>query len=225
MGFCCVCCASAASSPHAALPWVLSSAASRTEKLCNHTHLQKKPKTPSAPQGENLPGARCLCAPAEISTLWRHLGCWMGSAAVTLCPAVVAHVGTYRGKPAGCLQCQGRCGAPNSLWVSVLWYHSSGVQGLCSSLCPRPFPAAPASSHGVFAMLDGAHLADRQGGIILSGSVPKEESEGTDVASCSQLRWLLLLSCCPWLAGFADPCPGHRWMQELPSALSSVWLL
>lgn len=103
--------------------------------------------------------------------------------------------------------------------------HSLGVWGLCSSPCPLPFPAVPTSSHSVFAMLDGAHLADRQGDIILSGSVPKQESEGTGVASCSQLRWLLLPSCCPWLAGFADPCSGHRSMQELPSALSSVWLL
>lgn len=191
---------------------------------------KKKNKNPSAPQGENLLGAPCLCAPAEISTLWRCLGCEMGSAAVTLCCAVVAHVGTCGGKPAVCLQCQA-CSSwtPGEMRSSKLSMggcnHSLGVWFLCSSPCPHPFPAAPASSHGVFAVLGGAHLADRQGDIILSGSGPKQESEGTGVASCSKLRWLLLPSCCPWLAAFADPCSSHRWMQELPSALSSVWLL
>lgn len=154
----------------------------------------------------------------------------MGSATVRLCSAVVAHVGTCGRKPAGCLQCQ-PCSAwtPGEMRSSKLSVggcnQSLGVRGLCSSSCLRPFPAAPASSHSVFVMLDGAYLADRQGDIILSGSVPKQESEGTDVASCSQLRWLLLSSCCSWLVGFADPCSGHRWIRELPSALSSVWLL
>lgn len=157
----------------------------------------------------------------------------MGSAAVALCSALVARVGTRGGKPAGCLQC--RSGSP---WTPGEMRSSKLSLGGCT-LVPQPgtagsvlqpvslpFPAALAGSHGVFAMLDGAHLADRQGDTILSGSVLKQESEGADVASCSQLRWLLRLpSCCLWLAGFADPCPGHRPMQELPSALSSVWPL
>lgn len=53
LGFCCVCCASAASSPHAALPWVLFDAASKTEKLRNHTHLQKNPKPFCSPRGKS----------------------------------------------------------------------------------------------------------------------------------------------------------------------------
>lgn len=193
----------------------------------------KKPKTLLLPKGKNLLGAPCLCTPAEISPPWRRLGCRMGSTAVALCSAVVAHVGTHGGKPVGCLQCQ-----PGSAWTPGEMRSSKLSVGGCT-LVPQPetagsvlqpvflpFPAALASSHGVFAMLDGAHHADRQGDIILSGSVPKQESEGADVASCSQLRWLLCLpSCCLWLAGFADACPSHRPMQELPSALSSVWLL
>lgn len=69
------------------------------------------------------------------------------------------------------------------------------------------------------------------GDIILSGSVPKQESEGTDVASCSQLRWLLLPSCCPWFVGFADPCPvtdGCRSCHQhcpLCGCCHKVWLL
>lgn len=55
--------------------------------------FKKNPKPLLLPKGKNLLGAPCLCAPAEISALWRPLGCRMGSAAVTLCSAVVAHMG------------------------------------------------------------------------------------------------------------------------------------
>lgn len=130
----------------------------------------KKPKTLLLPKGKNLLGAPCLCTPAEISPPWRRLGCWMGSAAVTLCSALVAHVGTRGGKPAGCLQCQ-----PGSPWTPVEMRSSKLSVGGCtvvpqpgtagSVLQPvsLPFPAALAGSHGVFAVLDGAHRADRQG--------------------------------------------------------------
>lgn len=121
----------AASSPHAALPWVLSGAASRAEKQ-SHSSLKKKPKTFLLPKGKILLGAPCLCAPAEISVLWRSLGCWMGSAAVALCSAVVANVATHGGKPAGCLQCQ-----PGSVWTPGEMRSSKLSMDGCT-LVPQP---------------------------------------------------------------------------------------
>lgn len=94
------------------------------------TLIFKKTQKPfCSPRGKNLLGAPCLCAPAEISMLWRPLGCRMGSAAVTLCSA---HMGTHREKPAGCLQCQ-----PGSAWTPGEMRSSRLSVGGCT-LVPQP---------------------------------------------------------------------------------------
>lgn len=133
------------------------------ELRSNHTHLQKKnPKNPSAPQGEKSPGSSLpVCAPAEISTLWRRLDVgWE----VLLLHCALQWWHTW-----------GKASRVSSVtaWLSLDlredeqlqtgWVvHSPGVWGLCSSPCPHPFLLLlPAATVFLQCWMEHTLLADR----------------------------------------------------------------
>lgn len=162
MGFSCVCCASAVSSPHAALLWVLSSAASRTEKQSHSSSKKKTPKILLLPKGKKLLGAPCLCV---LQLKFQRSGdAWDVGWEVLLLHCALQWWHTW-GKASRVSSVPARLSLDlrEDEQLQTGWVvHSPGVWGLCFSPCPHPFLLLPpAATVFLQCWMEHTLLADR----------------------------------------------------------------